>query len=606
MRNMKNMYKKFIGIAFLVLCATKSAYHETDTEKVFSFPNFVQEVFTAQVTEQSFAKLAPNAIAPQEELINLLKKTIDLFKKELEKQKLNNKDLQKEITFTAPDGSTSITQTPSYIQKITSSQKTTKNIIIGDIHGGLSFFAALINLIVNGDVTTDLKIANPDTYIYLLGDIADRGGYGVENWLIILMLKSLNWNNVFICRGNHEEVNVAQSYGFENEVDHKYPEKKDVNTIFELFKTLWNLLPSALVVGDQLFLCHGGLPCYPKKDADNVNNISPSLLKAIKALNTSPFQMISEMDAYALRWTDCNGKKKKESVSRRKTGLYECSKNMIDLFTKETKLITIRGHQHYALFMNTLSDYKLYNNDDKKELNEKYANASLSINLDAKEFLGFVTTSNYSGVTGSIAYLVATLEKAESVSTEAKKETIRTKTTIQLVSAPMDKISPYFSIELDSDTNKFFRIKMIPSTDIPKAIYSDALTNALYPKPVETKEPQKEKVKKKITKIKQKLVEIKTKKELKEEKAKKKIEEVEDLSASIYEKPSPEAVEDLSASVHEAYPPKKPTIIKDYFATPEKEPEEEFEEIKKEEEEKPKKEVESSWSWKSLKKRITG
>jgi serine/threonine-protein phosphatase 5 len=87
------------------------------------------------------------------------------------------------------------------------------------------------------------------------GDFVDRGSFSVEVILTFLLFKLCDPECIYLTRGNHETKNMNRIYGFEGEVKHKYDDK-----IFQLFLEVFEWLPLAAVVGNRVFVTHGGLP----------------------------------------------------------------------------------------------------------------------------------------------------------------------------------------------------------------------------------------------------------------------------------------------------------------------------------------------------------
>ena len=47
-----------------------------------------------------------------------------------------------------------------------------------------------------------------------MGDYVDRGLYGVETAILVMMLKQCFPNQVYLLRGNHESRDLTAYYGF--------------------------------------------------------------------------------------------------------------------------------------------------------------------------------------------------------------------------------------------------------------------------------------------------------------------------------------------------------------------------------------------------------
>jgi hypothetical protein len=138
-----------------------------------------------------------------------------------------------------------------------------KIIVMGDQHGSFhSFFRVIIRLVLEGIITKNYKL-HPDYKIIFLGDIVDRGNYGVEIMYIILQLFIANNNsnelNVILNRGNHEELSTFREGGFLREFKHKIENRGIQKKFTDLFK----YCPSAIILTQnniKYWLCHGGFP----------------------------------------------------------------------------------------------------------------------------------------------------------------------------------------------------------------------------------------------------------------------------------------------------------------------------------------------------------
>lgn len=122
--------------------------------------------------------------------------------------------------------------TTSYYQKVnTTSNKTEKICIIGDIHSSLASLCEILLILrdekkyFQSDLSNNKKRnkLKDNHYIFFLGDLIDRGPYSIEILCIVFGLKYLNFDNIFIIKGNHESNKILHSYyGLDHEITKEY------------------------------------------------------------------------------------------------------------------------------------------------------------------------------------------------------------------------------------------------------------------------------------------------------------------------------------------------------------------------------------------------
>eukprot|EP00820_Chromera_velia_P018452 Cvel_27500.t1-p1 / transcript=Cvel_27500.t1 / gene=Cvel_27500 / organism=Chromera_velia_CCMP2878 / gene_product=Serine/threonine-protein phosphatase T, putative / transcript_product=Serine/threonine-protein phosphatase T, putative / location=Cvel_scaffold3440:12150-15821(+) / protein_length=372 / sequence_SO=supercontig / SO=protein_coding / is_pseudo=false len=134
-----------------------------------------------------------------------------------------------------------------YMFEIPKGDKTgeTRMLLCGDTHGQLNDLLWLF-----------YKFGPPGpNNVYLFnGDIADRGRYSVEIFLLLLAFKICCPHSVIINRGNHESEDMNEVYGFAQECRRKYG-----GMVYHQFQEIFYRLPLAIVIDKRIICVHGGL-----------------------------------------------------------------------------------------------------------------------------------------------------------------------------------------------------------------------------------------------------------------------------------------------------------------------------------------------------------
>ncbi|MFX0041797.1 MAG: metallophosphoesterase [Candidatus Hodarchaeota archaeon] len=195
--------------------------------------------------------------------------------------------------------------------------------VIGDIHGNLH---SLLNIL-------EIIKKNRPKYIIFLGDIVDRGIRQLECLIIILALKILNPNRVFLLKGNHETLEMNQYYGFFQEFVQKFNDQKRFKDILEVY----NVLPFCAVINNKVLCLHGGIP----EDKEILKK-----LKGLKHQNiNSAFKSVAE-GLYQIIWNDPKEGLNGFSESFRGPGIKFFGEDVFNNFLKSNNLkYLIRAHE---------------------------------------------------------------------------------------------------------------------------------------------------------------------------------------------------------------------------------------------------------------------
>ena len=116
--------------------------------------------------------------------------------------------------------------------------------VVGDIHGQ---YFDLLRLLEYGRFP-------PFTNYLFLGDYVDRGGQSLECICLLLCFKIKFEENFFLLRGNHESESINRIYGFYDECKRRYSVR-----VWRKFVDVFNHLPVAATISNQIFCVHGGL-----------------------------------------------------------------------------------------------------------------------------------------------------------------------------------------------------------------------------------------------------------------------------------------------------------------------------------------------------------
>lgn len=229
-----------------------------------------------------------------------------------------------------------------------------KYLFVGDMHASVhSLIRSLYFWRAAGYIDENLTLADGVSLCFL-GDLADRGAYGVEVWYIALSLYIRNPGRVFVIRGNHEEEGLAESYGFGEEIKQKYGSQ---SKLLKDFVRFWNMLPSAVFFldrnGDGIQACHGGVPILACEL--RVKSIEKRIDRLRRFLKDKACfaQDIPKSMAIGFRWGDCMPGDRIGGGCR---GAGECSVGVFAIpiiYEKTGVKALFRGHGHNGYAVST-------------------------------------------------------------------------------------------------------------------------------------------------------------------------------------------------------------------------------------------------------------
>jgi len=273
----------------------------------------------------------------------------------------------------------------NHIKKINANNNE-KYICFGDIHGSIhTFIRLLFRLHKYGilDIKT-MKIIEPYNIVFL-GDVIDRGSWGLEITctLIILLLNNpqrMHWNT-----GNHEDKKLNVLYGFYLELSKKYRHFKSDSEIEILHKSLnkfFGYLSCAIIIHNidinkKYWLAHGGLP--QKLNTNNLeepeipfNKLFFSFDPILKTWNEteddiSGYYLVDDETALTIKWGDFPYNGLCDRISNLKCLTFEYFTNFM---TKYNINGIIRGHQDSisnSLVFKKENDKILFNQNNRTQ-----------------------------------------------------------------------------------------------------------------------------------------------------------------------------------------------------------------------------------------------
>ena len=221
----------------------------------------------------------------------------------------------------------------NHIKKINTNNNE-KFVCIGDVHGSIhSFIRLLFRFHKYGiiDIKT-MKINEPYNIVFL-GDVIDRGSWGVEITCTLLILLITNPDRMHWNTGNHEDKQMNKSYGFLSEVVKKYSyfnNQDQIANLYESFNKFYGYLSCAIIIHNidinkKYWLAHGGIPQKIQSEfSESEIPVEPDIpfnkffysFDPIKknwkiteendslAKNYSGYYLISDEIAHSIKWSD--------------------------------------------------------------------------------------------------------------------------------------------------------------------------------------------------------------------------------------------------------------------------------------------------------------
>ncbi len=256
---------------------------------------------------------------------------------------------------------------PHSAKLITPSNSTTY--VFGDLHGNFNDLSYILtDLIENEKVMYENFELSKNINLIFLGDYTDRGDSGLELLTTLMLLKIKNPNNVFLLRGNHENLVTNITYGFFDEIFKKIKCKQNKDNIIKQIAKSYELMPAAFYLGNEsqpsfVHLSHAGFEIRnnPKnlieaKIQNNQNLQFNSIDPIYKEKQENTFSSESDIDNFI---KDCFDFKINEILHSMWNDFYEFDEDKI-IFGLSSRGNTILRH-NYKFLEYILKKYKIEN-----------------------------------------------------------------------------------------------------------------------------------------------------------------------------------------------------------------------------------------------------
>ncbi len=189
--------------------------------------------------------------------------------------------------------------------------------IVGDLHGNIN---DLLRVFVEKGIP-------PSERFLFLGDYVNKGPSSVEVISLLLGMKVLFPSDIYLLRGNHETDVMGRMFGFKSECKSKLSLQ-----MYTLINKVFDLLPIAALIEDQVFCVHGG--------------ISPKLEKVDQIKDVKrPLKVPDEGLITDLLWSDPTIECDEWKRSPRGSTYLWGKKALFDFLHKNNLKMMIRAHE---------------------------------------------------------------------------------------------------------------------------------------------------------------------------------------------------------------------------------------------------------------------
>lgn len=180
-----------------------------------------------------------------------------------------------------------------------------RTILVGDTHGQLEDVLWMF---------FKYGVPSASNQYLFLGDLVDRGCYGLEILLLLFALKRDDCNCVHIIRGNHEDKLMAEEYGFQTELESKFGDRDGQFIRDQMCERIFAHLPICAIMSRKekfhkpICAMHGGVPVRAKGQ-DQVAQVSGVISQLNRNVTTVLRTQTTEQEIlFNMLWADPVGR----------------------------------------------------------------------------------------------------------------------------------------------------------------------------------------------------------------------------------------------------------------------------------------------------------
>ena len=229
---------------------------------------------------------------------------------------------------------------PSFAQKI-EIRTGTKVIVVGDVHSGLQSLVDIIENLVNKGILDNSLVVSEKYTVIFLGDVVDRGPFGLECLHLLFRMKVKNLSSFFLINANHEDAGTYDDYDLGRELKFSLS-PPDENKV----RSLLTYLPSVIFgfmeeTKTWIQFNHGGIDerYEPKNFLDSTFEFH---------YHGFDREDTGELVLSGLRWNDFNGRIDVIQDGSRGGTVKEYGKQATEDYLSRNNISgIIRGHQDF-------------------------------------------------------------------------------------------------------------------------------------------------------------------------------------------------------------------------------------------------------------------